>query len=100
MRFDLIDDQFDFPALMIQRDQRARWGHTWVEQGGHQTIHLVWFSQTGIGHAVGDDAHPQAMLLTIPTTMSWLHPRHYRAITQSTRRFGLFPCPCFQGGQD
>jgi hypothetical protein len=65
MRFDLINHQFDFPALMIQLDQCARWGHAGVEQGGDQPIHFAWLSQARIGHTGGDDAHPHPLLLTI-----------------------------------
>src|SRR5437764_9884244 len=58
VRFDLIDDQLDFPALMIQANQHQGWGHARIEQGGHQAIDLARLSEPLIGHAVREDAHP------------------------------------------
>jgi hypothetical protein len=43
MGFDLIKHQFDFPALMIEREQLESGSHPWIEQGGNLAIHLVHF---------------------------------------------------------
>ena len=44
MGFDLVDHQFDFPAFMIERDERQRRGQPGIEQSGHQTIDLAHFT--------------------------------------------------------
>jgi hypothetical protein len=44
VRFDLINDELDFPALMIESEQLAGRSHARIEQRGHQAIHLAGLS--------------------------------------------------------
>jgi DDE superfamily endonuclease len=44
VRFDFVNHQFDFPALMIEPKEFEGGGHPWIEQGGHQAIHLAHFA--------------------------------------------------------
>lgn len=101
MRFDLVDHQFDLPAFMRQSDKVQSRSHLWIEQGGHQPIHLAHCSQPLSGHLIGKDAHPQATLHRIVRLVwaGWGHPGQYRAIGQaSLARQGL-PHACFQRPQ-
>src|SRR5260370_24316204 len=101
VRFDLINHQFNFPALMIQGDQFERWSHPRIEQGRHQAIHLAHLSQTLIGHPIGDDAHPHATAYGVVRRAwtRWANPGEHRAIGQSARLSQVFPHPGFQGPQ-
>src|SRR5712672_4582130 len=50
MLLDLINDQLDLPALMIEFDEVQGWSLYRVKQGGDQTMNLV---NVGIGGAAG-----------------------------------------------
>src|SRR5207248_9963108 len=77
------------------------WSQAWIEQGGHQTIHLAHYSRALIGHPIGDDSHPHATTHRIVrmTWARWTHPGEHRAIGQSSLVVQMFPHPGFEGPQ-
>ena len=86
---------------MIESDEFQRRSHPWIEQGGHQPIHLAHFSQALIGHLIRNDAHPQATTYRIlGLTCAWgRNPGQHRAITEASLLLQVFPHPCFQRSQ-
>ena len=76
MDFDLVQAQFDFPALMGEWDQFQGWSRFGVKQGGQQAMRLAGFGRLGgarggqhseVGSDQGmqvilDDAHRQGLL--------------------------------------
>ena len=72
MGFDLINDHFDLPSLVIAVDEVESRGGAWIEPGGGQAIDLLWFPQAGIGDAIFDHAHQQGL----DPLLSLLFARH------------------------
>ena len=61
MRVGLSDDQFAFPALMIQTDQFEGGSDPRIEQRRHQAMALPVARQRRIGQRVLDHAHQQPL---------------------------------------
>ncbi len=62
MLFDLIDHQFDFPALVVEQTQVQSRIKQRVQQGGHQAMDCMLQARGGLrAQAVADDAHSQGL---------------------------------------
>ena len=60
MGIDFIDDQFDFPALVVRSSDLEGWGSLRVVETGDQAMALAVAFQLWVGDGVLDDAHQHA----------------------------------------